>query len=97
MTGTAIAEGLGHVAAEIEHLKAAVEGGAETAVREAKQTIRRARFAAEDAREEVVHQMKRHPLESAGIVFGVGLLAGLALGLALFRTGKRAHCEVAAE
>lgn len=97
MTGMAIAEGLGHVAAEIEHLKLAVEGGTETAVREATRSLRRARHAAEDAREEVLHQMKRHPLESAGIVFGVGLLSGLALGLALFSRGKRACCEAAGE
>jgi ElaB/YqjD/DUF883 family membrane-anchored ribosome-binding protein len=95
MTGTAFAEGLGHVAAEIEHLKTAAEKGTETAIREARVSMRRARYAAEDARDEVVHQMKRHPLESAGVAFGAGLVTGLGLGMALFfRRGRRAKNKV---
>jgi ElaB/YqjD/DUF883 family membrane-anchored ribosome-binding protein len=90
MSATTISQGLASAAAEIENVKSAVEDGAENAMHVAKQTLRRARHAAEDASEEAVHQMKRHPLESAGVSFGVGLLAGLALGMALFRRKTRA-------
>jgi ElaB/YqjD/DUF883 family membrane-anchored ribosome-binding protein len=90
MSATSIGQGLASAAAEVERLKTAVEDGAENAMRGAQQTLRRARHAAEDAGEEVVHQMKRHPLESAGVAFGVGVLAGLALGMALFRRNTRA-------
>ncbi len=85
MSSAVIDRGIASVAAEVEHVKAMVGDGAGIAARAAKQTIRRARHSAEDASEELVHQMKRHPLESAGIAFGVGLVAGLAVGIALFR------------
>lgn len=97
MSSTRISEGLAAAAAEMEHMKSAVKDGAEEAMREAKQRMRRARHTAEDASEEVVHQMKRHPLESAGIAFGVGLLAGLGLGVAMFRRGRRPDGHVCAD
>ena len=94
MTSARIEKGMAHVAAEVEHVKELVGDGAENAVRVARQTMRRARHSAEDAGEELVHQMKRHPLESAGLAFGVGLLAGFAIGMALFRcTGSRSDDE----
>ena len=93
MSSAVIDKGIASVAAEVEHVKAIVGDGAETAVRAAKQTIRRARHSAEDASEELVHQMKRHPLESAGLAFGVGLIAGLAIGMALFRRSRGASGE----
>jgi ElaB/YqjD/DUF883 family membrane-anchored ribosome-binding protein len=92
MSATSVGESLASAAVEIERMKSVVEGGAENAVRAAKQTLRRARHAAEDASEEVVHQMKRHPLESAGVAFGVGLCAGVALGFGLFRR-RTGACE----
>jgi|CXWL01.1.fsa_nt_gi ElaB/YqjD/DUF883 family membrane-anchored ribosome-binding protein len=88
MSSAVFDKGIASVAAEVEHVKAIVGDGAENAVRAAKQTIRRARHSAEDASEELVHQMKRHPLESAGVAFGVGLAAGLAIGMALFRRSR---------
>ena len=90
MSATSIGQGLASAAAQAERLKTTVDDGAKNAMREAKQTLRRARHAAEDASEEVVHQMKRHPLESAGVAFGAGVLTGLALGIALFRRNTRA-------
>jgi ElaB/YqjD/DUF883 family membrane-anchored ribosome-binding protein len=91
-----MSEKLARASGEIDHLKSAVEVGAENALREAKQALRRARYAAEDAREEMLHQMKRHPLESAGTAFGVGLLAGVALGFALFGRRRRTGGDAAA-
>ena len=89
MSSPVIDKGLASVAAEVENVKAMVGEGAENAVRAAKQTMRRARHSAEDASEELVHQMKRHPIESAGVAFGVGLISGLAIGMALFRRSGR--------
>ncbi len=89
MSSPMIEKGIASVAAEVENVKAIVGEGAENAVRVAKQTMRRARYSAEDAGEEIVHQMKRHPIEAAGVAFGVGLISGLAIGMALFRRSGR--------
>jgi ElaB/YqjD/DUF883 family membrane-anchored ribosome-binding protein len=44
----------------------------------AKRALKRGRRKAEDALESAAYQVKRRPLQSVGITFGVGLVCGLA-------------------
>ncbi len=69
------------VGVEAARFKATAANAVEDGVIAAKRAVKRSRYAAEDLMEETAHQIKRHPFESAGIVFGVGFCLGLLAGV----------------
>ena len=78
------AEGLGSRIAEISegaaHIKELVADAFEDGVDSAKSALKRGRRTAEDTLDSTAYQIKRHPLESVGMMFGLGLVCGLACG-----------------
>jgi len=61
-------------------IRSMVTDVAEDKVRSARQAIQQGRYAAEDAVQEAKLTVRRRPLETLGVVFAVGVLAGGLLG-----------------
>jgi hypothetical protein len=72
-----LSKGVEKLAAGLEKVKAA-----------SRHFTKRARYATEDAVEDVVHRVKHYPAQSLGIAFGAGAILGMALG-GLCRKGGR--------
>lgn len=62
--------------ADVTHLKS---NCADTA-RDFSRAVKKARYATTDCLDEVAVRVKRHPLKSAGVAFGVGLGVGVLAG-----------------
>ena len=74
-----------HFAHEVRLLKTLAADAAEDGVRAAQRTIKQARQAALDARDELTYRVKRQPRKAMAVMFGLGALCGLGLGLACRR------------
>jgi hypothetical protein len=74
-----------HFAHEVRLLKTLAADAAEDGVRAARRTIKQARQAALDARDELTYRVKREPRKAMAVMFGLGALCGLGLGLACRR------------
>jgi ElaB/YqjD/DUF883 family membrane-anchored ribosome-binding protein len=61
---------------EVSKIRSIVTDAVEDSIRSANQAIRHGRHAAEDVIEEAKHTVKQEPLQSIGIVFAAGVLAG---------------------
>ena len=61
---------------EVSKIRSMAQDALEDDVRAASQAIRHGRHAAEDAVEEAKHTVKQRPLQSMGIAFAAGVLAG---------------------
>jgi len=61
---------------EVSKIRSIVTDAVEDSIRSANQAIRHGRHAAEDVIEEAKHTVKQKPLQSIGIVFAAGALAG---------------------
>ena len=61
---------------EVSKLRSMVSEAVEDGVRSANQAIKRGRYAAEDAIDEVKHTVKQKPMQAMGVVFAAGVLAG---------------------
>jgi hypothetical protein len=57
-----------------------VQTSLEDGVKGARRAVKRGRYFAEDLMEDAIHGMKRHPLQTAAISFGLGLGVGISLG-----------------
>lgn len=83
---------LGHklagIAGEASCIKENVADAFEEGMDNAKRALKRGRRKAEDTLDSAVHQVKRHPLQSVGITFGIGLACGIAVGWLAVRNGK---------
>ena len=64
---------------EISEIRTIVTDAVEEGVRSASQALRRGRYAAEDAMEEMKHSVKQRPVQAMGISFAAGVLAGALL------------------
>ncbi len=60
----------------VTKVKAIVTDAVEDGVRTATQAIKHGRHAAEDAIDEARHTVKQNPLQSVGVAFAAGFLAG---------------------
>ena len=61
---------------EFSTIKSAVADAVDAGVPSANQTIKHGLYAADDAIEEAKHTIKQKPLQTVGVVFLAGLLAG---------------------
>ncbi len=61
---------------EVSKIRSIVTDAVKDSIRSANQAIRHGRHAAEDVIEEAKHTVKQEPLQSIGIVFAAGVLAG---------------------
>lgn len=61
---------------EVSRLKAVVSDAVDDGIRSAMRTIKQGRNAADDAIHDARRAMKQNPLQSLGIVFAVGVMAG---------------------
>jgi ElaB/YqjD/DUF883 family membrane-anchored ribosome-binding protein len=61
---------------EASKLKAVIADAVEDGVRSALRAVRQGRHRAEDALDDAKHVVRRNPVESLGIAFGAGILAG---------------------
>ncbi|MBS1791764.1 MAG: DUF883 family protein [Acidobacteria bacterium] len=73
---------------EASYIKENVAKVFEEGIDNAKRTLKRGQREAKDAIDSAAYQVKRRPLQSVGITFGVGLLCGLAVGWLTSRSGK---------
>lgn len=64
---------------EISEIRTIVTDAVEEGVRSASQALRRGRYAAEDAMEEMKHSVKQRPVQAIGLSFAAGVLAGALL------------------
>jgi ElaB/YqjD/DUF883 family membrane-anchored ribosome-binding protein len=75
-----INEKIAAIGAEASHIKEIVSGAIEGRVDDARRALKHGRHAAEEALDSATHQVKRHPLQSVGVTFGVGLAFGVIIG-----------------
>ena len=61
---------------EVSRIESIVTDAVEDSVRSARQAIKHGRDAAEDLIEEAQHTVKQRPLQTIGIAFAAGVLAG---------------------
>lgn len=73
--------------AEVERAKEVVSETVEDGVKAAKRVVKKGRRAAEDLVDDAKYQIKKHPLGTVGVTFGVGLGLGTVLGILLTRNG----------
>ncbi|HZS05379.1 MAG TPA: hypothetical protein VFD58_11135 [Blastocatellia bacterium] len=76
------------VGVEAERMKDTISNAVEDGVTAAKRAVKRGRYAAEDLIDEAAYRVKKHPLESAGVVFGIGLSLGIMIGWLIARDGR---------
>ena len=79
---------LAEIGGEASCIKENVAEAFEEGIDNTKRALKRGRRTAEDALDSAAYQVKRHPLQSVGITFGVGLVCGLAVGWLAGRNGK---------
>ena len=83
---SAVAAQLG---AEVKRVKEAVHDAFEDGINSATRGVKKGRRAVEDLVEDAEYQVKRHPLGSIGITFGIGLGLGAVIGILLASNGHR--------
>src|SRR5450755_4425330 len=71
-----------HCTHEARLLKTLAADAVEDGLHVAHRTIKHARQTALDARDELMYRVKREPGKAIAVVFGVGALLGLGIGLA---------------
>jgi hypothetical protein len=69
--------------------KKAVVSAVEDCVGAARRAVKRGRFAAEDLLDEAAHSVKRHPLQTVALTFGLAFGAGVLLGWAASNAHKK--------
>lgn len=69
---------------DMNRVRTSVEGG----VKEAWRAVKRGCYVAEERMEDAIHGMKRHPVQTAAISFGVGLVVGISLGWMISRAQR---------
>ena len=74
-----------HVSHEARLLQSLADDAVEGGLSAARRTITHGRRAALDARDELTYRVNRQPGEAMVVMFGVGALIGLALGMACRR------------
>jgi hypothetical protein len=60
--------------------KSALSGAARQPIASAKRALRRGRFAAEDCVDEFALAVRKHPVKSAGLIFGAAFGVGVVAG-----------------
>ncbi|MCW5961991.1 MAG: hypothetical protein KIS76_17650 [Pyrinomonadaceae bacterium] len=70
---------------DVDRIKEKAGHVIEDSVIEAKRMIKKGRYAAEDLVEDTAHRIKKDPLRSVGVTFGVGLGLGVFIGMLLKR------------
>ena len=70
------------VTEEVERLRTEAARAIQDCVRDAERSIRRTQERLADARDEAVHHVRRQPVQSMAIAFGVGAVVGLVLAAA---------------
>lgn len=75
-----------HAGFEAERFKDKVSHAVEDTVTAAKRAAKQGRYAVEDLVDEATYSVKRHPLQSVGLTFGIAFALGAMCGLALART-----------
>ena len=63
-----------------ENIVNTLEEGMEAAEDATRRAFKRGRRAAEDMFDNATHEVKRHPVQSVGMTFGIGMAVGLAIG-----------------
>jgi ElaB/YqjD/DUF883 family membrane-anchored ribosome-binding protein len=76
------------ISEEVGHIKEIVADAFAGGLDNANRALKRGRRSAEDALDSAVYQVKRRPLESVGVTFGIGLVCGLAIGWLASRNNK---------
>ncbi|MBZ5722389.1 MAG: hypothetical protein LAO03_18615 [Acidobacteriia bacterium] len=66
-----------------------VQNAVEDTVNAARRTLRHGRHSAEDLVEEAAHEVKRHPLATVAMTFGVAFVGGVLLGWIAAQASKR--------
>lgn len=66
---------------EVSKIKTTVTEAVDDGVKSAVRAIKQGRNAAEDAIDDARRSVKKNPLQSVGVVFAVGVLAGCVLSL----------------
>ena len=67
-------------AEEFEHLKEVITDAVEDGLRAARHTIKQGREVAEEAFDQAAHTVKKYPLQTVAVTFGVALATGALLG-----------------
>jgi ElaB/YqjD/DUF883 family membrane-anchored ribosome-binding protein len=67
-------------AEEFARLKEVITDAVEDGLRAARHTIKQGREVAEEAMDEAVHAVKKYPLQTVAVTFGVALATGALLG-----------------
>jgi hypothetical protein len=62
-----------------------VQTALEDRVKGAWRAVKRGRYVAEERMEDAIHGMKRHPVQTAAIAFGLGLVVGISVGWMISR------------
>ena len=69
---------------DVNRVQTALEDRAKGAWR----AVKRGRYAAEERMEDAIHSMKRHPVRTAAISFGLGLVVGISVGWMISRAQR---------
>ena len=75
--------------AGVTRMQEAVADAVEDGIATTKRSLKRGRQAAEDLVDDAEHYVKRHPLSTLGMSFGVGMGLGAVIGFLLSRTLDR--------
>lgn len=69
---------------DMSRVKTSLEDG----MRGARRAVRHGRYVAEELMEDAIHSMRRHPVQTAAISFGLGFAAGISLGFMICRAKR---------
>jgi ElaB/YqjD/DUF883 family membrane-anchored ribosome-binding protein len=84
---TAIGAAAAQLGAGVGRVKESVADAVEERIETAKRAVKQGRRAVEDLVDDAEHQFKRHPLNTLGVCFGIGLGLGALIGILLARNG----------
>ncbi len=65
---------------EAQRLKEIISDAVEDGLRTARRTVKQSQEFAEETVDEAIHTVKKYPLQTVAVTFGVALAAGLLLG-----------------
>jgi ElaB/YqjD/DUF883 family membrane-anchored ribosome-binding protein len=80
-----VEERLNQITQEVERLREKVSQTVEDRIDSAARVVRRGKYAAEDLLDETTYRIKRDPLPSVAVTFGIGVGVGLLVGWLLGR------------
>jgi ElaB/YqjD/DUF883 family membrane-anchored ribosome-binding protein len=83
---TDLSDAAGQFEAGVRQMKEAVADAAKDGIATTKRSLQQGRRAAEDLIDDAKHHVKRHPLSTLGMSFGVGAGLGAVIGFMLSRT-----------